>query len=144
MRLHLSLVQPGLELLLGHLKVLDVGRCAIQKRNFARLLVRHGKDILQTAVAIPEFITAALLRLDALTADFLAALVRVEVGGQGRGKVLLLVFATIVFLGLAALALALSRTVAYGVEAVLVLGLATAWRKASLDRRGRAGAGQRI
>jgi hypothetical protein len=57
----LCLLEPRLELLLGHLQVLDVGGSTIQERNLARLLVRDRERILETAVAIPEFITTPLL-----------------------------------------------------------------------------------
>lgn len=144
LRLHLSLVQPSLELLLGHLEVLDVCRRTVQKRNFAGLLVRHGKDVLQTAVAIPELIATALLRLNALAANLLAALVRVEVGRQRGSKLFLLVIAAKVLLGGTALALALRRAVANGIEAMRVLRIAAAGRKAALDRCGRTRAGQGI
>ena len=89
--LHLSLVEPRLELPLCHLEVLDVCRRAVQKRNFARLLVRHGKDVLQTAVAIPELIAAALLRLDALAADLLTTDIVVGEVAHARLEVVVVV-----------------------------------------------------
>jgi hypothetical protein len=48
-------------LLLGHLRVLDVGSGAVQERSLARLLVGDGEGILEAAVAIPELIVSPLL-----------------------------------------------------------------------------------
>jgi hypothetical protein len=39
----LCLLRPHLELLLGHLQVLDMGDGMVQKRNLARLLVSDGE-----------------------------------------------------------------------------------------------------
>jgi hypothetical protein len=68
-----SLLKPHGELTLGHLKVLDVGGSAVEERNFAGLLVGDGERILEAAVTLPEFVTPALFRFDALTADLLPA-----------------------------------------------------------------------
>jgi hypothetical protein len=46
----LCLLEPHLELLLGHLQVLDVGSGMVQKRNLAGLLVRDGESILEATV----------------------------------------------------------------------------------------------
>jgi len=69
----LRLLEPRLELLLGHLQVLDVSGGTVQKRNFAGLLVGHRKGVLEATVAIPKLIASPLLRLDALTTNFLTA-----------------------------------------------------------------------
>ena len=69
----LGLLEPRLKLLLSHLQVLDVGSGTVQERNLARLLVGHGKGVLQAAVAVPELIAPPLLRLDTLATNFLAA-----------------------------------------------------------------------
>jgi len=69
----LCLLEPRLELLLGHLQVLDVGGGTVQKRNLAGLLVRDRESVLEVTVAVPEPIVSPLLRLDALTTDFLVA-----------------------------------------------------------------------
>lgn len=69
----LSLLKSRLQLALGHLQVPDVGRRTVQQGNLARLLVRNGQGLLQTAVAVPKLVTSALLRLDTLAADFLTA-----------------------------------------------------------------------
>jgi hypothetical protein len=70
----LCLLEPHLELLpaAGHPQVLDVGGGTVQKRNLAELLVRDGEGILEAMVAVPELIESPLLRLDALTTNFLA------------------------------------------------------------------------
>lgn len=73
LRLILSLLKSRLQLALSHLQVPDVGRRTIQQGNLARLLVRNGQGLLQTAVAVPELVTSALLRLNTLAADFLTA-----------------------------------------------------------------------
>ena len=77
LNLVLGLLEPRLKLLCGHLEVLDVGGSAVEKGNLARLLVGDGESILEPAVTIAKFITTSLLRLDALTADSLAA----DIGG---------------------------------------------------------------
>jgi hypothetical protein len=69
----LCLLEPHLELLLGHPQVLDVGGGMVQKRNLAELLVRDGEGILEAMVAIPELIESPLLQLDALTTNSFAA-----------------------------------------------------------------------
>jgi hypothetical protein len=69
------LLKPRLELLLGHLKVLDVSGGAIQERNLAGLLVGDRKSILEATVAVPEFIASPLLRFNALATYLLAAAV---------------------------------------------------------------------
>ena len=69
----LCLLEPRLELLLGHLQVLDVGGGTVQERNLAGLLVRDGESVLEATVAVPELIASPLLRLDALATNFLAA-----------------------------------------------------------------------
>ena len=66
----LCLLEPHLELLLGHPQVLDVDGGTVQKRNLAELLVRDGEGILEATVAVPELIQSPLLRLDALTTYF--------------------------------------------------------------------------
>lgn len=76
----LCLLESCLQLLLGHLQVLDVGGGTVQERDFARLLVGDRKSILETTVAIPEFIASPLLRLDTLTTDFLAAAAKKALG----------------------------------------------------------------
>lgn len=73
MRLILSLLKSRLQLTLGHLQVPNVSRRTVQQGNLARLLVRNGQGLLQTAVTVPELVTSALLRLDTLAADFLTA-----------------------------------------------------------------------
>jgi hypothetical protein len=45
---------------------------SVQQRHLARLLVRYRKHILQAPITVTKFIPAALLRLDALLANFLA------------------------------------------------------------------------
>ena len=69
----LCLLEPRLELLLSHLQVLDVSGGAVQQRNLAGLLVGDGESILEATVAVPELIASPLLRLDALTTNFLTA-----------------------------------------------------------------------
>ena len=54
----LCLPEPRLELLLGHLQVLDVGGGMVQKRNLTGLLVREGESILEATVAVPELIVS--------------------------------------------------------------------------------------
>jgi hypothetical protein len=54
----LCLLEPCLELLLGHLQVLNMGGGMVQKRNLAGLLVRDGESILEMTVAIPELIVS--------------------------------------------------------------------------------------
>jgi len=68
-----SLLKPHGELTLGHLKVLDVGGSAIEKRDLAGLLVGDGKRVLEAAVTLSEFVTPSLFRLDTLTTDLLQA-----------------------------------------------------------------------
>ena len=82
----LSLLKPHGELTLGHLKVLDVGGSAVEKRNLAGLLVGDWERVLEAAVALAEFVTSTLFRLDALTADLLPAPRWTGfVGGGSRG-----------------------------------------------------------
>ena len=74
LNLVLGLLEPCLKLLCSHLEVLDVGGSAVEKGNLAHLLVGDGESILEPAVTVTKFImTSRLLRLDALTADSLAA-----------------------------------------------------------------------
>lgn len=46
---------------------------SVQQSHLGAFLVRDGEDILETGKAFPKIVAAALLRLDALAADFLAA-----------------------------------------------------------------------
>jgi hypothetical protein len=69
----LCLLEPHLELLLGHPQVLDVGGGIVQKRNLAELLVRDGEGILEVTVAVPELIESSLLQLNALMTNFFTA-----------------------------------------------------------------------
>ena len=89
--LSLRLLEPGLQLLLRHLEVLDVGSRPVQERDLARLLVRHGKGILKAAVAIAQLIAAALLRLDALAADLLTTDIVVGEVAHARLEVVVVV-----------------------------------------------------
>ena len=68
-----SLLEPRLELLCGHLEVLDMSSCAVEEGNLARLLVGDREGILEPAVAIAKLVATSLLGLDALTTDRLAA-----------------------------------------------------------------------
>lgn len=113
-------LQSGLELLGGHLKILDVsGGCkgllsdkkvraderlvltTIKQGNFARLLVGHGESILEPAVAIPQLISPPLFRLDALATNGLAAHIGVASGSSdGRLEVgVVLVVVAVLVLG---------------------------------------------
>jgi hypothetical protein len=86
------LLESCLELLGGHLEVLDVSGCAVKEGDLARLLVGNRKGILEAAVAIPEFITTPLLRFDALLSDGLAASIGgVRAAGEGLEVVILLI-----------------------------------------------------
>lgn len=55
----------------------NVGRneslTSVQQSHLGAFLVRHGQDVLETGKAFAQVVAAALLRLDALAADFLAA-----------------------------------------------------------------------
>jgi len=68
-------LKSGLKLLLSHLQILDVSGRSIQERHLAGLLIGNRESVLETAVAIPEFITPSLLRLDALATNFLTTAV---------------------------------------------------------------------
>jgi len=57
----LSLLESCLELLSGHLKVLDVSRSAVEERDLAGLLVGDRKSILESAVTISKLIPTPLL-----------------------------------------------------------------------------------
>ena len=113
--LGLSLLEPGLQLLLGHLEVTNVRRSCqrgaasapiapdprrvhtpIQQGNLARLLVRNRESVLEAAVAVTELIPPPLLRLDALAADLLAAHVVAAAGGGNRVEVVVVVAGEVV------------------------------------------------
>lgn len=75
----------------------------VQKGNFARLLVRDWKHILESAVAIAKFVTTTLLRFDPLAADLLTTLVCVSTS-KLRGEIFLIVIASVIILRSTALA----------------------------------------
>lgn len=94
--LGLSLLEPLLELLGSDLQVLDVGGGPIEQRNLAGLLVRDWQRILEPAVSFPQLVPPALLRLDALTTDGLAALVSAHAGDVDGGEVFVIIVAVVV------------------------------------------------
>ena len=65
----LYLLGPRLELLLGHLQVLEASGGTVQKRNLAGLLVTDVESTLEATVAVPELIAPPLFRLNALATD---------------------------------------------------------------------------
>ena len=77
------MLKPHGELTLGHLKVLDVGGSAVEKRNLAGLLVGDRKRVLEAAITLPEFVAPTLFRLDTLAADLLPAPGRSGFVGRG-------------------------------------------------------------
>jgi hypothetical protein len=54
---------------------------ALEERHFAALLVREGKDVLESCIAFPQLVPAALLGLDALLTSSLFPAI-----GQGLGQ----------------------------------------------------------
>jgi hypothetical protein len=74
--------------------VVEVGDAdggTLEDRGLGRLLVRGGEGGTEAVVALAELVTAALLRLDALTADVLAAALWLLAVDGGRRKVIILV-----------------------------------------------------
>ena len=67
------MLKPHGELTLDHLKVLDVGGGTVKERNLAGLLVGNRKRVLEATEILPDFVTPALFRLDALTTDLFLA-----------------------------------------------------------------------
>jgi hypothetical protein len=97
--LNLEFLDPGGERAGLLIEVGDADGSALEDGGLGRLLVGGGKSRLETVVALPELVTAALLRLDALLADVFTTALWLAVTGRVRGKIIVLFKVTeVVFL----------------------------------------------
>jgi hypothetical protein len=79
-------------------KVRDADGSTLEDGCLGGLLVGRGKGRLETVVALPELVTTALLRLDALLANVLATALWLAITGcVGRKVIVLLKVAEVVF-----------------------------------------------
>jgi hypothetical protein len=66
-------LETGLQLAFDGFEVLDVAGGSFKEGDFAGLLVRWGEGLLKARVPFPELVASALLGLDALLTNSLAA-----------------------------------------------------------------------
>lgn len=86
--------EPHLKLFLNSLEVAEVAGSPVEQGYFAGLLVRRRESLLEACVTVPEFVSPALLRLDALFANGLAA--RIGASRVVGRQVLFIVFIAVV------------------------------------------------
>jgi len=91
--LNFSLCHPelGLKLFPDGVEVAKVACRTVEQRDFAGLLVRRRKGLLEACVTVSELIATTLLGLDALLADSLATIVSVSTSGKRGGLEILVV-----------------------------------------------------
>jgi hypothetical protein len=70
----------------------------IEQRHLAGFLIGHGKSVLESAIALSEFVSPPLFGLDALTTNGFATILTVERtrGRWAGGKIFIVVIAVIV------------------------------------------------